>query len=132
MEEMTVEQLKAELEAERTGRLRAEAALRQAKDASPVVRPSWQRVIKLVHEACMNLERLKSGWLLKLGHQVRRFKNLKQIWDILTAEEWFLSDIFPPEKPVYTAAPKLPFRAPVLLPYKAADFNQLAQQPTTQ
>lgn len=131
MAEETVEQLKAELEAERLGRLRAEAALRQAKDPNPVQRPSWQRVIKLVSEACMTLERLKSGWLLKLGHLVRRFKSLKEIWDILTAEDWCLSDIFPPAKPIYTVAPKLPYRAPVLLPYKASDFNRAAQ-PTTQ
>ena len=123
--------LEAENERLRVELARANAIIRQAKDPNPVIRPSWQRVIKLVHEACMSLERLKSGWLLKLGHQVRRFKSLKQIWEILTAEEWFLSDIFPPAKPTYTVAPRLPYRAPVLLPYKASDFNR-TPQPTTQ
>ena len=134
-------QSEKQLEAERAARKRAEATIRSCKDPTPVIRPSWMRVIKLVHEACMSLERLplnlksrrSSGWLLKMGHLVRRFKSLREIWDIFTAEEWFLSDIFPPAKPVYTAAPKLPFRAPVLLPYKSDVFNRLASaQPTTQ
>ena len=127
-----MEELKAENERLRTELKRANAMLRQAKDISPVIRPSWKRVIALVREACLTLERLRSGWWLKMGHsKMRRFKSLKEIWDILTAEEWFLSDIFPPAKPTYTATPKLPYRAPVLLPYKASDFNR-HPQPTTQ
>lgn len=99
------EQLQAALGIERD-------RLKRAKDPNPVERPSLKRVLKLVADACMRLERIQGGWLLKLGHLVRRFKNLKQIWEILIADNWLLSEIFPPDKP--GVAPKLRSRHPIL------------------
>ena len=93
------------------------AIIRRAKDPQPVDRPSFKRVIQLVREACMSLIRLKSGWELRMGHLKRRFRFLKQIWELLIVEDWFLSDVFPPDPPVKkTQCPRLPFRHPILAP----------------
>lgn len=95
----------------------ARSHIKRAKDPSPVQRPSWKRVIALARDACMTLERVKGGWQLTLGHMVRRFRFLKQIWELLVQEDWFLGDIFPPTREPQSppvARPRLPFRAPVL------------------
>lgn len=116
MEQSEIERLKAENE-----QLRAELAignskLRRAKDPSPVQRPSWIRVVRLVQDAWMDLGRCKGGWLLKFGKLVRRFRFLKEIWELLTAESWLLSELFPPipERAIATVPPRLPFRHPLL------------------
>lgn len=85
----------------------------EAKDPSPVQRASFKRVQALAANACLSLQRLRSGWLLKLGHLERRFRSLGQIWQILIQEDWSLSDVFPRE-PVKHQQPRLPFRHPVL------------------
>lgn len=84
----------------------------EAKDISPIQRPPFNRVKALAANACMTLQRLPNGWLLKLGHLERRFRFLKQIWQILIQDDWALSDVFPPEPPAHR--PRLPFRHPVL------------------
>lgn len=96
---------------------RLNKVLRQAKDARPVVRPSIKRVVKLVADACMDIQRVAGGWLLKFGKLTRRFCKLSEIWEIFTADNWYLSDVFPPVKeqsPPPAARPRTPFRAPVL------------------
>lgn len=110
--------LEAENERLRAELARANAIIRRAKDINPVQRPSWRRVIKLVEDACMSLERIRGGWLLRMGHLVRRFGALKQIWEILIQEDWYLSDIFPPatEQSPPAARPRLPMRSLPLAP----------------
>jgi len=54
--------------------------------------------MKVVTRACMNLKRLPDGWLLFMGNLERQFKTLQEIWMLLTQEDWYLSDIFSPEK----------------------------------
>lgn len=114
MEEETGK-LKAENEQLRAELAIANSKLRRCKDPDPVQRPSWKRVIRLVHDACLDLQRVKGGWLLKFGRLVRRFRFLKEIWEILTAESWLISELFPPVKETaLTLPPRLPFRHPVL------------------
>lgn len=88
----------------------------EAKDISPIQRAPLNRVKKLAANACMIVERLRSGWLLKFGRLERRFRSLGQIWQILIADDWALSDLFPPEAPKQQQQPRLPFRHPVLAP----------------
>ncbi|MBW4534991.1 MAG: hypothetical protein KME09_13730 [Pleurocapsa minor HA4230-MV1] len=62
------------------------------------MRLSLQRVMRLAHQACMDIKRTVGGWILKMGNKARKFRRLADIWDILSQDEWYLSDIFPKDK----------------------------------
>lgn len=117
-----LERLKAENERLTRELAEARTAIRRAKDPTPVQRPTRERIEKFAADAFIRLERVKGGWLLKMGKLVRHFRFLRQIWEILTQEDWVLSDLFPPQKPRATARPRLPYRAPVLLPNRRPAF----------
>ncbi|VEP18057.1 conserved hypothetical protein [Hyella patelloides LEGE 07179] len=76
----------------------AKQVIRRAKDISPLMRISLKRVLRLVHDACMDVQRTVGGWILKLGDKARKFRRLADIWHILSQEEWYLEDIFPQDK----------------------------------
>jgi hypothetical protein len=76
----------------------AKKTIRRAKDISLVIRQSLKRVLRLAHQACMDVQRTVRGWILKMGEKARKFRRLADIWDILSQDEWYLSDIFAPEK----------------------------------
>lgn len=93
----------------------------RAKDARPIKRSPFLRVLKLARGACMDLKRVAGGWLLELGNQCRKFKKLSQVWDLFTTDDWVLSEIFnPPPAPkrdrVLVPKPILPVRYPVIAP----------------
>ena len=86
----------------------AKQVIRRAKDASPVMRLSLKRVLRLAHHACMDVKRTVGGWILQMGDQARKFRRLADIWDILSVDEFILSEIFPPEKLIdLTHSPQL-------------------------
>jgi hypothetical protein len=66
-------------------RIRAQSQIiNRAKDINPVARPSFRRVLTLARAAFLDLCKCPGGgWFLSLGHRVRKFKTLRQIWDIL-------------------------------------------------
>jgi hypothetical protein len=76
----------------------AKQIIRSAKDISPVMRISLQRVMRLAHQACLDVQRTVGGWILKIGDKARKFRRLVDIWAILSQDNWYLSEIFPPEK----------------------------------
>ncbi len=76
----------------------AKQVIRRAKDISPIIRLSLKRVLRLAHQACMDVQRTVGGWILKMGNKARKFRCLADIWDILSVDEFILSEIFPPEK----------------------------------
>ena len=77
---------------------RVSEAMRRAKNPDSVVRPSLKRLLGFVLDACMQLRRVVGGWELSLGQTKKRiFKRLKDIWEIFVQENWYLSDIFPPD-----------------------------------
>lgn len=76
----------------------AKQIMRRAKDISPIVRLSLKRVLRLAHDACMDVKRTVGGWILQMGNKARKFRRLADIWDILSQDEWYLSDIFAPDK----------------------------------
>ncbi|MGL6337685.1 MAG: FtsB family cell division protein, partial [Waterburya sp.] len=76
----------------------AKHIIRCAKDISPVMRFSLQRVMRLAHQACMDVQRTVGGWILKMGDKARKFRRLADIWYILSQDNFLLSEIFPPEK----------------------------------
>jgi multidrug efflux pump subunit AcrA (membrane-fusion protein) len=89
----------------------AKQILRRAKDISPLMRISLKRVLRLAHDACMDVKRTVGGWILKMGDKARKFRRLADIWDLLSQDEFYLSDIFPEDKLI---APELilPARLP--------------------
>lgn len=103
------------------------ASLRQqlirAKDPSPFERLSFKRVRALAENACMKLQRVGKRWVLSMGSLRREFARLSYIWELLSQDDWFLSDIFDikhtPWKPkqfAKTAKPVLKPRSRILLP----------------
>lgn len=122
--EAELEKIRAEAHSEieqlRRERDAAQNTIKRAKDPNPISRPNFKRVIKLVQDACMELARIAGGWRLKLGHKQRRFKSLKEIWELLLADDWHLGDIFPDEHKVCYTSPGI---APRL-----EDDNRLPQK----
>jgi hypothetical protein len=91
----------------------AKQILRRAKDISPIMRFSLQRVMRLAHQACMDVKRTVGGWILRMGNKARKFRRLADIWDILSQDEFYLSDIFPEDQliaPELILPPRLPKR----------------------
>jgi hypothetical protein len=76
----------------------AKQILRRAKDISPIMRLSLRRVMRLAHQACMDVQRTVGGWILRMGNTARKFRRLADIWDLLSQDEFYLSDIFPEDK----------------------------------
>ena len=72
--------------------------IRRAKDVSPVMRLSLKRILRLAHHACMDVQRTVGGWILRMGDKARKFRRLWDIWDVLSQDEFVLSEIFPEEK----------------------------------
>jgi len=94
--------------------------IRRAKDISPVEKPSLKRVISLAQAACFDVFKSAEGkWTLSMGHLKRNFKKLRDIWDLLITDDWYLMDLFsPPPLPV---TPK-PLFAPIHSRYSAVPF----------
>jgi hypothetical protein len=76
----------------------AKQIIRRAKDVSPLMRISLKRVLRLAHDACMDVKRTVGGWILRMGGKARKFRRLADIWDLLSQDDFYLSDIFPEEK----------------------------------
>lgn len=96
----------------------ARTTIRRAKDPRPYQRPNLISVLRLVRDACMNLCKVRGGWELSMGQaRKRNFRFLKQIWEILTQEDWSLCEVLPPTPPApirRSHRPRLLFRHPVL------------------
>ena len=76
----------------------AKQIIRRAKDISPIMRLSLKRVLRLAHHACMDIQRTVGGWILRMGDKARKFRRLADIWDLISVDEFILSEIFPPDK----------------------------------
>jgi len=91
--------------------------IRQAKDINPVGRVSLKRVLFLARAAFLDISKIAKvdggGWFLNMGlvgcepSCQRKFKSLRQIWDILCLESWSLSDLFGDFLVTKSKAPKL-------------------------
>jgi len=94
--------------------------IRLAKDISPVEKPSLKRVLALARAACLDvLKSAEGNWVLSMGRLRRTFKKLRDIWDLLVVDDWFLEDLFSPLPP--PIAPK-PLFAPIHSKYSAVPF----------
>ena len=97
----------------------AKQIIRRAKDISPLMRISLKRVLRLAHDACMDVQRTVGGWILRMGDKARKFRTLAHIWDLLSQDDFLLSDIFPEDKLIAVELIKPPRRRkPRQLPEK--------------
>ena len=62
------------------------------------MRLSLRRVMRLAHQACMDVQRTVGGWILRMGNTARKFRRLADIWDLISQDEFYLSDIFPEDQ----------------------------------
>ena len=46
----------------------------------------------------MDVKRTVGGWILLMGDKARKFRRLADIWDILSQDNWYFSEIFAPDK----------------------------------
>ena len=92
------QKLKTENEILKKNLAQAKEVIRRAKDISPLMRISLKRVLRLAHDACMDVQRTVGGWILRMGDKARKFRRLADIWYILSQDNWLLSDIFVPDK----------------------------------
>ena len=76
----------------------AKQIIRRARDISPIMRVSLKRVLRLAHDACMDVQRTAGGWILKMGGLARKFRRLADIWDLLSQDDFLLNEIFPKDK----------------------------------
>jgi hypothetical protein len=95
--------------------------IRLAKDISPVEKPSLKRVLSLAQAACLDvLKSAEGNWILSMGNRLRRsFKKLRDIWDLLVSDDWFLEDLFFPPPPLAAQKPLFP---PAYSKYGAIPF----------
>ena len=91
-------QLQQENEAIKKDLDHAKQIIRRAKDVSPLMRISLKRVLRLAHDACMDVQKTVGGWILKMGSKARKFRTLAHIWDLISQDDFLLSDIFPEDK----------------------------------
>jgi len=91
-------QLQQENEVVRKDLDHAKQIIRRAKDISPLMRISLKRVLRLAHDACMDVQRTVNGWILKMGSKARKFRTLAHIWDLISQDDFLLSDIFPEDE----------------------------------
>ena len=94
--------------------------INRAKDIRPWQRPNFRNVKQLAKRAFLDVVKVASGWQVKMGATLgRTFKTLREIWLILTREDWNLHDEFLPydellPQPQPVAQPQLPVAQPQL------------------
>lgn len=86
-------------------------SLSNAKDPSPIERVSLSRVKKAAADGCLGIVRRGRKFFLTLGKLCRAFNSLREIWELLKAGRWDLSELFSPELLV-----ELPAEVPYTLP----------------
>ena len=64
----------------------------------------------------MDVKRTVGGWILKMGDKARKFRRLADIWYILSQDNWYLSEIFAPDKliAIDLIQPPRPRKPPVI------------------
>lgn len=71
--------------------------INRAKDIRPWQRPNFGNVRYLASRAFLDIEKTAQGYLVKMGKRIgRTFKRLRDIWLIITREDWNLHDEFFP------------------------------------
>ena len=83
--------------------------LNRAKDIRPWARPNERNVRQMARAALLEVVKAPGGWVVKMGNSIgKKFKRLRDIWLILTREEWNLHDEFLPRVPTPPSTSPLP------------------------
>lgn len=80
--------------------------INRAKDIRPWQRPNFRNVKQMAKRAFLTIEKVAGGWIVKMGSRIgKKFKTLRDIWLILTREDWNLHEEFLPyeEQPAVVA-----------------------------
>jgi hypothetical protein len=97
--------------------------IQSAKDISPVEKPSLKRVLALARSACLDVFKNAEGsWILSMGPLKRSFRKLRQIWDLLIVDDWYLDELFSPPPPPPPPLAAKPLFAPIYSRYSAIPF----------
>lgn len=87
--------------------------INRAKNISPWARPNFNNVRHLAKKACLDIVKAPGGWVVKMASRIgKKFKRLRDIWLILTQEEWHLHDDFFPHSESIPAPAPAPAPAP--------------------
>lgn len=91
--------------------------INRAKNISPIARPTYDNVRRLAARAGIGIVKAPGGWVVKMASRIgKKFKRLRDIWLILTQEDWHLhDDFFPKGESIPLSAPA-PALAPTPLP----------------
>lgn len=91
--------------------------INRAKNISPWARPNFTNVRRMAARWGINIVKAPGGWVVKMASKIgKKFKRLRDIWLILTQEEFFHEDFFPYEEVAPASAPasaSAPAPAPV-------------------
>lgn len=83
--------------------------INRAKNISPWARPNRYNVQSLAKKAHIDIVKVSSGWVVKMAERIgKKFKRLRDIWLILTREEWYLHDDFFPHPESVATVPTTP------------------------
>ena len=63
----------------------------------------------------MDVQRTVGGWILRMGKAARKFRRLADIWDLISQDDWYLSDVLPDDKliPIDQIQPAPPRKRPI-------------------
>jgi len=91
------QELEEHLAAATDERKELKETINRAKDIRPWQRPNFKNVKALAKRAFLDVVKVAGGWVVKMGNRMgRKFKTLREIWLILTREDWNLHDEFLP------------------------------------
>ncbi len=111
------ERLKAEVAAANNDRKELKETINRAKDIRPWQRPNFRNVKQMAKRAFLDVMKVGGSWVVKMGSRVgKKFKTLREIWLILTREDWNLHDEF------------LPYPEQTIAPAPAPDVQTIAPQ----
>ena len=70
----------------------------------------------------MDVQRTVSGWILRMGDEARKFRRLADIWDLISVDEFILSEIFPEDKLIAVELIRPPKRRTIPEPIEKKTF----------
>lgn len=115
-----IDSLEEERDAYRAENRNLKETLNRAKDIRPWARPNERNVRQMARAALLEVVKAPGGWVVKMGNCIgKKFKRLRDIWLILTREEWNLHDEFLPHENAPAPAPapaSAPAPAPAAVP----------------
>lgn len=101
-----IEQLESDIDEIHAENRDLKEVINRAKNISPWARPNFTNVRRMAARWGINIVKAPGGWVVKMASKIgKKFKRLRDIWLILTQEEFFHEDFFPYEEVAPASAP---------------------------